>query len=198
MSSTPGGGTMTEASVLGDSMPWPKIAVPVILTACSKPDFEAACAAMSSGSVTPLDYDNYNLHIKSYVDKMLSSSALPPLLAGMIRMSTMAFMSSFVSNPALGHLMRDLTSQLSANIKQLNFRPFLVRLPMALMEVFKRCAESCLPIAVHIAAAEAVGPPAAPERLIHLVPLTDDTPLSKMVRQQVASALPFSSVLFAQ
>jgi hypothetical protein len=187
---------MTEASVLGHvTMPWPKIAVPVVVSSCDKAAFDAAVAVLPVGSVTPLDYDSYHVHIKTYVDSVLSCSAMPPLLASMIRMSMMAFMSSFVANPALGHLIRDLTSKLSANTKQLNFKPFFVRLPVALVEVFKQCSSACLPVVVHIVD-PAVETPAEPTSL-SLLPLVDDTPLSKSVRHAI-SALPFSSVLFAQ
>lgn len=193
-------GAMSARGLLGTSLPWPKVAVRVIVTACDRPTFEAAVATLPQGAFVALDYEAYNKRISQYVDNMLNGSKLPPLLAAMIRMNTMAFMSSFVANPALGQIVRELTAVLAANVKKMAFTPFLVRLPLPLVETFRQCCEACLP--VHVVVAGAGGPAAAGAASgplgLQLVPLmpTVHTPLAEEALR-LASALPFSSELFA-
>lgn len=186
---------MSASSLLGTSLPWPKIEVRIMVTSCDRPTFDAAVATLPSGSVVALDYEAYNTRISAYVDNMLNGSKLPPLLAAMIRMNTMAFMSSFVANPALGQILREMTSQLVSNIKTMLFTPFLVRLPVPLVEPFRQCCAACLPVTISV-----VGDSSAPNGGAgggdgpFVWPLKD--PLAAEVIR-IASALPFSSELFA-
>lgn len=204
---------MTETTVLGTQLPWPKIAVGLYITASDTATFLAAAAANGPNGVVALDYDNYNTQIKSYVETM--TCMLPPMLSAMIRASTMAFMSSFVANPALGQLLRDVMAKLAANIKNLDFRPFLIRVPAPLLPVFEHCARACMPVRPVIldtvvggfagGTAGATGSDGGADGIssgvlgLSLVPLNElETPMAAKLRLSEASALPFSSQLFAR